>query len=73
MKRTKVSSSSIASLGYNAKTKTLEVEFNHGGIFQYFDVPKAVYNQMLAAESVGRYFLYEIKGAYSYAPVYERN
>lgn len=43
MNRTSVTSSNIASIGYDPSSLTLEVEFTDGSIYQYFDVPEAVY------------------------------
>ena len=43
MKRTKVSSSNLGSIGYDNTTSILEIEFLHGGIYQYSDVPEHIY------------------------------
>lgn len=67
MERVSVSSSNIASVGYDAEQKTLEVEFNSGSVYQYFEVPKEVYEGMLAAGSVGKYFNQHVKDVYSYS------
>ena len=70
MDRTKVVSSNLASVGYDAKTKTLEVEFNGGAIYQYFDVPSHVYTGLLFSLSVGKFFRANVKEAgYSYKRV----
>ena len=63
MKRQSVESSNLASIGYDAVNKILEVEFNHGGLYQYFDVPKNEYNALMNADSHGRYFDRNIKKA----------
>ena len=39
MERIAVESSNLASIGYDEASMVLEVEFKHGGIYQYFDVP----------------------------------
>ncbi|MFA6087240.1 KTSC domain-containing protein [Mucilaginibacter sp.] len=69
MKRTNVSSSNIASIGYDERTETLEVEFLNGGVYQYFDVPKHIYNEMMGASSHGQYLAQNIKGRYRYSKV----
>ena len=69
MKRDAVSSSNIASIGYEKKSSTLEVEFNNGAVYQYFDVPEAVYNDLMGAGSKGEYLARTIKGAYRYSKV----
>jgi len=53
MQRVPVTSSNCASVGYDATTRTLEVEFKHGGVYQYFDVPASEYEALLSAPSVG--------------------
>ena len=66
MNRQKVESSQIVSVGYDADTKVLEIEFKGGSVYQYFDVPSERYTEMLTAESVGKYFGKFIKGVYRY-------
>jgi hypothetical protein len=70
MIRTQVpDSSNIASIGYDQETQTLEVEFSKGNLYQYFDVPQAVYEGFLIADSKGKYLIAQIKGNYRYARV----
>jgi hypothetical protein len=69
MKRTPVSSSSLASVGYDPATQTLEVEFVHGAVYRYFDVPKSEHRALMAAKSHGSYFVHEIKDSYSFEHV----
>ena len=66
MKRQSVESSNLASIGYDVENEILEVEFNHGGIYQYFDVPENVYEELMNADSHGSYFVHNIKGDYDY-------
>src|SRR5688500_17938427 len=47
MRRARVKSSSIISVGYNETNGILEIEFDRGRIYQYFDVPRAVYDELL--------------------------
>jgi hypothetical protein len=51
MKRTAVDSSMIDSVGYDEKKQILEVEFNHGGIYEYYDVEKEVFDDLMNADS----------------------
>ena len=69
MKREYVSSSNIASIGYDSETLTLEVEFISGGVYQYYDVPEREYEGLKGAPSHGKYLNSNIKGSYSYAKV----
>ena len=67
MNRTPITSSNLSSVGYDQSTSTLEVEFRHGGVYQYFDVPAARYDGLLSAYSRGSYFDSFIKdGGYAY-------
>lgn len=64
MERQPVSSSNIRSIGYEAGTGTLEVEFNSGGVYQYFNVPEATYSALMRASSKGAYVNDNIKDRY---------
>lgn len=69
MNRQPVTSSNIASIGYDADSQTLEVEFLNGGVYQYFDVPQHIYDGIMNADSHGQYLAQNIKGAYRYSKV----
>ena len=69
MERTPVQSSNLASVGYDTSTQTLEIEFNSGGIYQYYGVPQFVYESLMGAPSKGTYFAQNIRTPYSYAKV----
>lgn len=69
MERTPVVSSTVASVGHDPSTATLEVEFLNGSIYQYFDVPEHVANALRTAGTVGGYLAENIKGVYRYARV----
>ncbi len=60
-------SSNVARFGYDASTQVLGVEFKNGGVYQYFDVPPNVFDQMQAAASKGQFLAKNIKGTYRYA------
>lgn len=65
MLRQAVESSVITSVGYDAKTNVLEVEFRTGRIYQYFLVPPSVFRELMHSESIGVYFNTEIRGSYN--------
>lgn len=68
--RQKVESSQIESVGYDEKNKTLEVEFKNGGaVYQYYSVDSATYEEMLAAESKGKFLGQKIKGNFAYMKI----
>ena len=66
MIRMAVASSNIREVGYEPSTMTLEVEFWDGSVYQYFDVPEAVYEELMTAESVGSYHYHNIRENYHY-------
>ena len=69
MKRNSVTSSSLASIGYSQTQTALEIEFKHGAIYRYLDVPADVFEALMAAASKGTYFNHAIKDCYSYQQV----
>lgn len=69
MNRINVSSSNIASIGYDSTSQVLEVEFHSGGTYQYSEVPQAVYSGFISAGSHGQYFHQNIKNVYHYSKV----
>ena len=54
-------------MGYDRDTRTLEIAFHNGGVYRYFDVPPEVFAELMAAESLGRYFTARIRQHYRYA------
>lgn len=69
MKRTRVNSSNIASVGYDAQSQMLEVEFQNGSIYQYASVPKSVYDAFMVAPSKGRFLNDKIRDRYRHRQV----
>jgi hypothetical protein len=69
MEQIPVDSSNIASIGYDPGSQTLQVEFQGGRVYQYFDVPEGVFQEFLAASSKGKFFHANIKGSFRYARV----
>jgi KTSC domain len=67
MEREPVSSENIASIGY--ENGTLEVEFTSGRVYQYFDVPEHVFEELMRADSHGRFFNQQVRGQFRYARV----
>jgi hypothetical protein len=69
MNRTLVTSSNVVSVGYDPDSMTLEVEFKDGPVYQYFDVPEAVYQELMRASSVGQFMHANIRYNYRYTKV----
>lgn len=60
-----VESSMIQAVGYDAKTKILEVLFDSGKTYGYEDVPVEVYEGLMAASSKGQYMRSSIIDCYN--------
>lgn len=57
MQRQPVESSNLASVGFDDKTKVLEIEFKGGGVFQYTgSSAEQHYKDLMAAPSKGKQF-----------------
>jgi KTSC domain len=66
MRRQPVSSSAIASVGYDEDTAVLEVEFTSGEIYRYFTVTRREVDELLGAQSMGTYVNTAIKPRHGY-------
>lgn len=62
----KSQSTAIKSFDYDQEKKILKVEFNHGGIYLYHDLPLAVYKDFQSAPSKGQFFVGQIRDKYSF-------
>lgn len=69
MERLPVSSEAIASVGYDARTGTLEVEFVSTEVYRYLDVDPVDVEALYAARSMGGYLNTHIKPRYRYVHV----
>lgn len=61
-----VESSNIKAVGYDPEREVLQIDFLSGGSYRYSNVPQAIYDEILEAQTVGRYFATRIKGLYDY-------
>lgn len=64
--RVPVVSTSIRSVGYDEGADALEIEFRSGGVYRYLDVPRNAFEDLLRADSHGRYFHEHVRGEYDY-------
>jgi hypothetical protein len=62
--RRPVSSSMMASAGYDEEHAVLEIEFITGQVYRYHAVPKREWRGLMDAASKGRYFDAHIKDRY---------
>lgn len=66
MTRIGVESSAIDSIGYDKLREILEIEFNTGKIYKYFNVPRHVFSELVSAQSVGKTFNEVVANNYKY-------
>ena len=59
-----VDSTDLSSVGY--ESGTLYVRFHSGGLYSYDNVPVSVFDELLYADSKGKYFNQFIKNCYTY-------
>jgi hypothetical protein len=58
---TPVESSMIKKIGYNASNHQLHIIFHNDSHYIYYNVPVSIYIRLGKADSVGKYFLSEVK------------
>lgn len=68
-----VKSSNLKAIGYNPTTQTLRVLYNTERAYDYFGVEPTVYENLMKAESVGKFFWSNIRTQYAYAEVKDGN
>ena len=60
-----VKSSLIDKVGYDPEAKVLAVQMNYSSdVYLYQDVPQDIFDDLLAAESKGGFYVKNIKGKY---------
>ncbi len=64
MIRETVTSTDLRSVGYDEDAMILEVEFQNGGVYHYFEVPEVIHAELMSAPSKGRYFNKNIRTVY---------
>jgi hypothetical protein len=69
MERQSVSSSNLRSVGYDENNQVLEIEFQSGSVYEYFDVPQAVYAGLMNAPSKGAYLNDNIRPTYRFRKI----
>jgi hypothetical protein len=66
MKREPIDSSSLASIGYDPRSATLEVAFHNGSIYRYAEVPAQIVSELRTAESPGTFFNENIRDVFAF-------
>lgn len=55
MERIPVESSNLENVGYDPESATLQIGFKNGYVYEYYDVPQHIYDELMAADSKGKY------------------
>ena len=66
--QSQIKSTNIKSIEY-FEDGTLWLSFNAGGVYEYYHVPQNVVDELLQAESAGKYFHTFIRSIYKYKKI----
>ena len=66
MRVANIESTTLLTVSYDEAQALLQLEFCSRAVYQYFSVPAAVHQSLLAAPSKGRYFNQAIRGRFPY-------
>jgi hypothetical protein len=66
---TLVFSSHLTSIGYDVDIKVLRISFYEGSTYEYFEVPKSIWERFIKVQSKGKFFHRNIRNIYSYAKI----
>ncbi len=61
-----VESSNIEQVGYDADSMELHIQFKNSGLYVYLEVPLAIYESLMNADSKGSFFNREIKKVFRF-------
>ena len=64
-----LNSTVLQAAAYQNRSCRLELKFRSGAVYHYFDVPEWRYQQLLQAESKGRYLNQHIRNHYAFAKI----
>ncbi len=57
-----VKSSNLAAVGYGRESSTLRILFLEGAMYDYYNVPASLYDQLMEASSKGSFFQEHLVG-----------
>ncbi len=69
MERMTVSAAGISQVGYKIESETLEIAFSSGGVYQFFNVPSTVFDQLMSSPSKDEYYSANIGKRFPYLRV----
>jgi hypothetical protein len=69
MRTVSLNSTTLKTATYRSHTQVLELEFCSGALYHYRGVCQSVYEQLLAAESKGRYYNQHIRNCFGFTKI----
>lgn len=60
-----VVSGNLKAVGYDAATKTLDVQFASGKVYRYSNVPPETHKELIGAESIGSFFARNVRAKFN--------
>ena len=64
LERLPVKSRILRSVGYDASTKILEIEFQNGLVYQFLNVPLKVSSDLMRSDEIGKYFTDKVRSRF---------
>lgn len=64
-----VVSSQFKKVKYNSEEKTLIITFKNDKRYLYIDVPMITFKELMGSESLGKFFIANIKNSFSFKPL----
>jgi KTSC domain len=64
MEMQSVTSRAISAVGYDGTNHRMKILFNNGKIYDFCNVPRHIYEEILSASSKGTYYNKNIRGRY---------
>ena len=61
-----VESEALKKVGYDADTRTMRVQFEHGGVYEASDIPPEKHADLMAAEHKGKHFVLNLRHRYQW-------
>jgi hypothetical protein len=71
IKMLEVESSNVKKIGY--KKEVLRIQFNNDNVYEYYKVPKEVYDNLVKAQSKGSFVSRNIAKSFEYKRIDKKN
>ena len=62
-----VKSSTIKQVDYDPLFEKMIVKFSNQVVYEYYQVPRSLYDELIEAPSVGKFFARNVKGKFEFA------